>query len=395
MGTLPDIIILANDSKIISSISENPITEKCNLHLANKNDMGLNKIKLKKYNLIAISIETPSPTEIQYFDKVAEICEDTPLVVISPFYVDNWPKIFGGKINKFIRVPFTQEQLQKSLMNVILCKNDEESQEARFTGKLDKKKLLMLFKLSQEFAAIDDTTELFYTISKRAMEAFNSERASVFVLNKARTELISRVAIGMENRLIKIPVGKGVVGRVIQTGETYITNDPKSSPYFNDSFDKKTGFQTRNIICVPLKNFEGKIIGAFELINKKEGEFNDEDKFYLENIGATIAISLENTLLHHFMKRQINELNLLKEKFVHLKNKQNMTAKTKHILDDISSKLDGNLNAKEVLEKLDILKKMLKGNPKAMECIARIEEFATTTDSLLESLVKHEAENFN
>ncbi len=389
MSKLPDIIIFANDQQMINSFSNNPLVDKCNLHLSNKNDYGLNKIKLKKYNLIGLSIESNSPEEIKFFDKIVDYANDTPIVILSKFYKDNWQQIFGDKINKFIGVPFEQDQLCKLMMNVILCKVDKETDEA-VPSKLDKNKLLLLFKLSREFSAIDDTTELFYSISVKATEAFNAERASVFVLNKARTELISRVAIGLDKKLIKIPVNKGVVGRVIQTGKPYITNDPKSSPYFDRAFDQKTGFVTRSIICVPLKNIENRIIGAFELINKKDGNFDKEDQFYLETMASTIAITLENTLLHHFMKRQVYEYKLLQEQLSNLKNSIMKESKSLNVIEELLSGVTSLPNKTEIFENLENLNRMLQGNDKAIQYINQIKEYITGMSSMIEKITSYE-----
>jgi hypothetical protein len=298
MGSLPDLLVFSNDTEMIGTFSTNSFSERCNLHLANKNNLGLTKLNIKKYSLVVLNIESNHPDEIKYFNQIQEKSQDAPIVIISNFYEDNWKSIFGNKIKKFIPSTTNSQNLCKELMEIILRKVDNDK--AKFSGKLDANKLLMLFKLTREINSIEDSGELFYIISLRAMETFGCERASVFMLNKERTELFSRVAIGLERKIIKLPLGKGVVGHVIETGKPYITNEVKTSPYFNSAFDARTGFETKNIICVPLKNISNETIGAFELMNKKEGEFTEVDRFYLESLGPTISMALENNIVSRY-----------------------------------------------------------------------------------------------
>lgn len=385
MGKLPELLIISDDAEMINTFSSNIYLDKCNLHLANKNDLGLAKAKSNKFDLILLHIGTNYPEEIQYFDKLTEINQDVPIIIISPHYKDSWYKIFGAKIAKFIPQPIEPSTLCSTIFKII--KGEKEDDSVGFSGKLDINKLLLLFKLAREFNAINDTNELFYTISIRATKAFGAERASVFVLNKDRTELISRAALGMDTTLIKIPVTKGVVGHVIKTGKTYITNQPETSPYFDNAFDNKHGFRTKNIICVPLKNIENETIGAFELINKKSGEFNSEDQFYLETMASTIAITLENTLLHHFLKRQVNEYTILKRQFLELENK-NKQENGNGIIDDLIKKTENIVKEEEIAEDLETLRRMLKGNKKAYDCIDRIQDCISGMSYIVKEIIE-------
>src|SRR4029077_11923263 len=66
---------------------------------------------------------------------------------------------------------------------------------------------------------------------------------------------------------------------------------------FNPAFDKKTGYFTRSILCVPIVNKAGKIIGVTQALNKKGGPFSDEDEARLKAFTAQLAINLENAKL--------------------------------------------------------------------------------------------------
>jgi len=380
MGSLPDLLVFSNDTEMIGTFSSNSFSERCNLHLANKNNLGLAKLNIKKYNLIALNIESNHPDEIQYFDQIKVKTEGTPIVVISNFYTDNWKSIFGNKIVKFIPSTIDSQNLCKELMEIILCKVDNDK--AKFSGKLDANKLLMLFKLTREINSIEDSGELFYIISLRAMETFGCERASVFMLNKERTELFSRVAIGLERKIIKLPLGKGVVGHVIKTGKPYITNDVKSSPYFNNAFDARTGFETKNIICVPLKSISNETIGAFELMNKMEGEFTDVDRFYLESLCPTIAIVLENNILSRFSKIQKSELKSLREQVVRMEKAAAKESESKSVK-DIEDKYNEIIAKSDLAEDLGILRRMLKGNKKADQCIKHLQNYVDDISELI------------
>lgn len=97
-------------------------------------------------------------------------------------------------------------------------------------------------------------------------------------------------------RRVAVPMGEGIVGHVAQAGEAVMTNDVANHPTHFRSADELTGFNTRSILCVPLV-FRRKVIGALQLLNKSNGDFDEQDLARAKSLAATVAIAVSNALL--------------------------------------------------------------------------------------------------
>jgi GAF domain-containing protein len=96
---------------------------------------------------------------------------------------------------------------------------------------------------------------------------------------------------------LRIRIGQeGVSGWVAATGEPVIVQDVEDNPQFCADIDDRTGFKTRNLLCVPMIS-NGRVTGVIELLNKKRGTFNDEDLRALKSVASSAAIALENSRL--------------------------------------------------------------------------------------------------
>jgi class 3 adenylate cyclase/putative methionine-R-sulfoxide reductase with GAF domain len=150
--------------------------------------------------------------------------------------------------------------------------------------------------------------ELFYVIMKETNQIINSERSTVFLYDENRKKLYSMVATGMGKRVIHIPPDSGIAGWVFSNRKHLLSNDVQNDPRFFRRIDKKTGFQTRNIVCVPLINKEGKSIGAIQALNKIGDEFSDGDVKCLKSIANYVSIAMENAVLYQSVLEKSAEL---------------------------------------------------------------------------------------
>ena len=124
-----------------------------------------------------------------------------------------------------------------------------------------------------------------------------ADRATLFLNDEKTKELFSRVAMGDSVGEIRLPNHVGIAGAVFTSGQTINIPYAYADLRFSPAFDKKTGYFTRSILCVPITNKAGKIIGATQVLNKRGGPFNEEDEARLKAFTAQLAISLENAKL--------------------------------------------------------------------------------------------------
>jgi len=130
-----------------------------------------------------------------------------------------------------------------------------------------------------------------------ATRMLNAERSTLFLNDEKTQELWSEVGQGLESQQIRFPNHLGIAGAVFKFGKSINIPHAYADLRFNPSFDRKTGFFTRSILCVPIVNKHGKTIGVTQVLNKRGGPFGQEDESRLRAFTAQIAISLENAKL--------------------------------------------------------------------------------------------------
>ncbi|MBL8770678.1 MAG: GAF domain-containing protein [Phenylobacterium sp.] len=165
---------------------------------------------------------------------------------------------------------------------------------------------LMLDSLREEQRLLEVTQDLAGELLLEALigrimtattELLNAERASLFVYDEKSDELFSLYADGLEKVQIRVPTSAGIAGAVFTTGKTENITDPYADPRFNQDVDRRTGFRTRSILCVPITNKAGARIGVAQALNKKGGTFTSKDESRMKAFAAQIAVSLENAKL--------------------------------------------------------------------------------------------------
>jgi adenylate cyclase len=134
-------------------------------------------------------------------------------------------------------------------------------------------------------------------IMARTTEAMRADRSTLFLVDHKRRELWSKVAQGMERSEIRFPMHVGIAGHVATTGETLNIPDAYEEPRFNKDVDRLSGYRTRTILCMPVRNASGTTIGVMQCLNKADGAFNAEDEALLGALCSQAAIALENARL--------------------------------------------------------------------------------------------------
>ncbi|MGH9787693.1 MAG: PP2C family protein-serine/threonine phosphatase [Candidatus Acidiferrales bacterium] len=143
-----------------------------------------------------------------------------------------------------------------------------------------------------------DLPELIGIILNLATRNTGADRGTVFLVDRETQELWSLVAQGLEQREIRLPMGKGIAGAVAETGEEINLPDAYADARFDREFDQRFGYRTRSLLCVPIKDRDGKIVGVLQLLNKADGGFTRDDLEFLESLSVHFAVALENARLH-------------------------------------------------------------------------------------------------
>jgi len=157
----------------------------------------------------------------------------------------------------------------------------------------------LVSEISQEF----DLSRLLQRVVAETTKMLNAERATIFMYDSTTKTLFSRVSAGSEIAEIRFPSHLGIAGEVFTEGKSLNIPHAYADLRFNPSFDRQTGFFTRSILCVPILNKHGVIIGVTQVLNKQLGVFTQEDEQRLKAFTGQVAIALENSKLFDDVQR--------------------------------------------------------------------------------------------
>jgi len=151
-------------------------------------------------------------------------------------------------------------------------------------------------------------------------KALNVDRCSIFVLDPKDEQLWLQCGTGMKEQQIKVPKWSSLVGRVIETGHYVLEDDMENSVGAHDTVDVKTGFVSRNSLCVPVMGVTvSKVTGAIQVLNKLGGsDYTNADREMLEKMAFHLQSHIENL----FLRQEIYKVSLkMKQQIVMLEQK--------------------------------------------------------------------------
>lgn len=148
---------------------------------------------------------------------------------------------------------------------------------------------------------------LLAAIASETSRALDAERTSIFLYHQERDELEAAFAEGLGPYAIKMPATEGIAGRVAVSRKMLNVPDAYGSPYFNAETDKRTGYETKSVLCVPLISPFGTLIGVAECLNKNNGIFTAPDEQVLTMLSPLFAVAIENALLYQDLMTQIHQ----------------------------------------------------------------------------------------
>jgi len=154
-----------------------------------------------------------------------------------------------------------------------------------------------LLELTETIALELDLDRLLEKITQASSELLDAERATIFLLDPAARDLVARVTAGGEVGEIRFDATQGIAGACLTSGATVAVADAYADPRFNSAVDARTGFTTRNLVCVPLVDQSGRPCGVLEVLNKRAGPFTAGDERRLRSFASQAATAVQNAQL--------------------------------------------------------------------------------------------------
>lgn len=168
-------------------------------------------------------------------------------------------------------------------------------------------KLAAMLALSQKMNSERDLGTLLDLIAREATSLLECDRASIFLLDREKNQLWSKVALG-SNEILRLEASLGIVGQAVQTGEPVNVKDAYHDPRFYHAIDERSGYRTQTLLAVPMRNQHREIIGAFEALNKKTGTFTERDEDSLTGLATHAAVAIETAQLVGALRQTQDEL---------------------------------------------------------------------------------------
>lgn len=226
------------------------------------------------------------------------------------------------------------------------------------------KKIISALELVNSQVKIDDVLQ---NIIDVGIDLTNCDRGTLYIIDKAKNEIWSKIAIGSETKEIRLKIGEGLAGHVALTGVTLNINDVQSDKRFNREYDLDSGYVTKNMICFPIKNREKKIIGVLQLINSKAGAFTKLDEEFLEAISIQSAIAIQNAEMV--------------EKLLQAERIQSLGKMTNFLIQDIKKPILVSKRYTEHLKNKELPDEVTKLIDMILEQLNQVADIVTTTSS--------------
>jgi transcriptional regulator with GAF, ATPase, and Fis domain len=183
---------------------------------------------------------------------------------------------------------------------------DVSEQQSRSTRRIER--LCSTLQIASSIAGVRESQPLLELIAQEATRLLECDRASIFLWDREHGELVACPALGVDGEMIRLPENEGLVGEVIQHGSAARVDDAYQDPRFSRNVDEASGYVTKNILCWPMRDDADDLIGAFEVINKNEGAFTQDDEECLTLLAGQAAIAIRNTQEREQLVRSRNQL---------------------------------------------------------------------------------------
>jgi Nif-specific regulatory protein len=168
-------------------------------------------------------------------------------------------------------------------------------------------RLSAILSICQKMSSERDLGTLLDLMAHEATTLLDCDRASIFLLDREKNELWSKVALGSDE-ILRLDARLGVVGTAVSTGRNINVSDAYSDPRFYGAIDNRTGYHTTNLLAVVMRDQRGDVLGAFEVLNKRTGPFAQRDEEALTALASHAAVAIETAQLIGELRRHQDEL---------------------------------------------------------------------------------------
>ena len=155
--------------------------------------------------------------------------------------------------------------------------------------------LLAVLEIARSLGASTDLQPLLEAVEASVLKVLDCDRAGVFVYDARTDELAGRAVTGAPG--LRFPVSRGIAGSVLRDGVAIRLEDAHLDPRFNPEVDRRTGYRTRSLLTVPVRDWADRPIGVLTALNKRGGIFNARDEALANALAVQVGVAIQRQLL--------------------------------------------------------------------------------------------------
>ena len=301
-------ILIVDDDRLIRTIAHDILAGSgYEVLVAKDSAEGLDLLSREGIDIVLLDVVMPGESGFEMIPRIRSLSNDVAIIIMTAFAsTDSAVEAIRKDVYDYIKKPLKRDELlyavtktaerQRLLTeNKSLVKNLEERV----------KRLELFEKLSKAISATLDLEKLLEKIMDITKSVLEAEACSILLMDKASGELVFTIALGEKGAEVKefrIKRGQGIAGWVLEHGESLLIEDLRKDERFYSGVDKKTGFESRSMIAVPLF-VKDEIVGVIEVINKSEKRlFDESDKETLITMAGQIAVAIDNARMTEDLK---------------------------------------------------------------------------------------------
>jgi adenylate cyclase len=254
---------------------------------------SINVVEAREHELFNAEVDEPSDYQIKSI-----LC-----MPIFSSKSETEPVAVVRLLNKAGDVPFDEDDEQQfrvfaDSIGIIL-----ESCQSFYVVARNQRGVAALLRATTTLGQSLDLETTLRAVMDQARDLMQADRSTLFLLNRETNELWTKVAKadGKTMMKIRIPANRGIAGYVASTGQTLNITDAYDDPRFDPTTDQQTGYRTRTVLCMPVYNAKGELIGVTQLINKNQGTFTNSDEEFLRAFNSQAGMALQNSQLFENM----------------------------------------------------------------------------------------------
>ncbi len=155
--------------------------------------------------------------------------------------------------------------------------------------------LMEVLEVARSLAASPELQPLLEQVEASVLRVLDCDRAGVFVFDERTNELAGRAVTGEPG--LRFPADRGIAGTVLREGTAIRIEDAQLDPRFNPEVDRRTGYRTRSLLTVPVRDWADRPIGVLTALNKRGGPFTARDEALAAALSVQVGVAIQRQLL--------------------------------------------------------------------------------------------------